>query len=97
MVTELHHSRVNYVRTVLYSRTEVNPNPVYFRFQNNPSGKILNTYVVSASVTNSSGPIKDLEEDLEVTLHHLMSNEVCGTLTALTKKYLRFETAVKVQ
>ncbi|XP_041707498.1 adhesion G-protein coupled receptor G4 isoform X1 [Coregonus clupeaformis] len=43
-------------------------------FMNNPSGKILNTYVVSASVTNASGPIKDLEEDVEVTLHHLMSN-----------------------
>ncbi|XP_029557377.1 adhesion G-protein coupled receptor G4 [Salmo trutta] len=43
-------------------------------FMNNPDGKILNTYVVSASVTNASGPIKDLEEDVEVTLHHVMSN-----------------------
>uniref|UniRef100_A0AAZ3R2U3 Adhesion G protein-coupled receptor G4b n=1 Tax=Oncorhynchus tshawytscha TaxID=74940 RepID=A0AAZ3R2U3_ONCTS len=42
--------------------------------ENNPDGKILNTYVVSASVTNASGPIKDLEEDVEVTLHHLTSN-----------------------
>ncbi|KAJ7996359.1 hypothetical protein DPEC_G00236280 [Dallia pectoralis] len=36
--------------------------------------KILNTFVVSASVTNATGPIKDLEKSVEVTLHHLQSN-----------------------
>ncbi|KAL0993915.1 hypothetical protein UPYG_G00115510 [Umbra pygmaea] len=43
-------------------------------FMNNPNGTVLNTYVVSASVTNASGPIKDLEKDVEVTLYHRLSN-----------------------
>uniref|UniRef100_A0A3Q0QRS9 Adhesion G protein-coupled receptor G4b n=1 Tax=Amphilophus citrinellus TaxID=61819 RepID=A0A3Q0QRS9_AMPCI len=37
-------------------------------------GQTLNTFVVSASVTNASCPIKDLAEDVEVTLHHLIPN-----------------------
>lgn len=36
----------------------------------------LNTFVVAASVTNASCPIKDLEEDIEVTLQHLIPNTV---------------------
>ncbi|CAB1333139.1 unnamed protein product [Coregonus sp. 'balchen'] len=47
----------------LFMVTELHHSRVYY---NNPSGKILNTYVVSASVTNASGPIKDLEEDKEM-------------------------------
>ncbi|KAM6911555.1 adhesion G-protein coupled receptor G2-like [Lycodopsis pacificus] len=34
----------------------------------------LNTFVVSASVTNASSPIKDLDEDVTVTLRHLVPN-----------------------
>uniref|UniRef100_A0A3Q3E7V8 Adhesion G protein-coupled receptor G4b n=1 Tax=Labrus bergylta TaxID=56723 RepID=A0A3Q3E7V8_9LABR len=34
----------------------------------------LNTFVVSASVTNASSPIKDLADDVEVTLQHLIPN-----------------------
>lgn len=37
---------------------------------------MLNTFVVSASVTNASSPIKDLVEDVKVTLQHLIPNKV---------------------
>ncbi|XP_072231659.1 adhesion G-protein coupled receptor G2-like [Leuresthes tenuis] len=40
-------------------------------FQGSPDQLILNTFVVSASVSNASCPIKDLEEDVEVMLRHL--------------------------
>ncbi|KAK5858800.1 hypothetical protein PBY51_002915 [Eleginops maclovinus] len=43
-------------------------------FKNSQSGHALNTFVVSASVTNASSPIKDLDEDVKVTLHHLIPN-----------------------
>ncbi|KAK7926346.1 hypothetical protein WMY93_008656 [Mugilogobius chulae] len=39
-----------------------------------PEGLVLNTFVVSASVTNVSSPIKDLEEDVHITLNHLKPN-----------------------
>ncbi|XP_072301702.1 adhesion G-protein coupled receptor G4 [Eucyclogobius newberryi] len=35
---------------------------------------VLNTFVVSATVTNASAPIKDLEEDVHITLQHLKHN-----------------------
>ncbi|XP_055082757.1 adhesion G-protein coupled receptor G2 [Periophthalmus magnuspinnatus] len=35
---------------------------------------ILNTFVVSASVTNASSPITHLKEDVQITLHHLTPN-----------------------
>ncbi|KAM8898096.1 adhesion G-protein coupled receptor G6 [Spinachia spinachia] len=41
-------------------------------FKDSQKGRSLNTFVVSASVTNASGPIKDLEEDVRVTLRHLV-------------------------
>ncbi|XP_044077831.1 adhesion G-protein coupled receptor G4 isoform X2 [Siniperca chuatsi] len=43
-------------------------------FKSSQKGQALNTFVVSASVTNASSPIKDLEEDVKVTLHHLIPN-----------------------
>ncbi|XP_074468028.1 adhesion G-protein coupled receptor G4 isoform X2 [Sebastes fasciatus] len=43
-------------------------------FKSSQKGQTLNTFVVSASVTNASSPIKDLEEDVKVTLHHLVPN-----------------------
>ncbi|XP_070700181.1 adhesion G-protein coupled receptor G4-like [Pempheris klunzingeri] len=43
-------------------------------FMSSQKGRTLNTFVVSASVTNASSPIKDLEEDVKVTLHHLVPN-----------------------
>uniref|UniRef100_A0A3B4WYT0 Adhesion G protein-coupled receptor G4b n=1 Tax=Seriola lalandi dorsalis TaxID=1841481 RepID=A0A3B4WYT0_SERLL len=43
-------------------------------FKNSQKGQTLNTFVVSASVTNASSPIKDLDEDVKVTLHHLIPN-----------------------
>ncbi|XP_034406091.1 adhesion G-protein coupled receptor G4 [Cyclopterus lumpus] len=45
-------------------------------FQNSQKGQSLNTFVVSASVTNASSPIKDLDEDVKVTLHHLTPNRL---------------------
>ncbi|KAM7374579.1 hypothetical protein PAMP_007226 [Pampus punctatissimus] len=43
-------------------------------FKSSEQGQILNTFVVSASVTNASSPIKDLDEHIKVTLHHLIPN-----------------------
>ncbi|XP_028322799.1 adhesion G-protein coupled receptor G4-like isoform X2 [Gouania willdenowi] len=43
-------------------------------FGKNPNGWILNTFVVSASVTNASAPVKDLSEKVKVTLRHLKPN-----------------------
>ncbi len=44
--------------------------------QNDPDGKRLNTYVVSASVTNATGRIENLKEYVSVTLHHLTTKKV---------------------
>lgn len=44
--------------------------------QNYPDGKRLNTYVVSASVTNATGRIENLKEYVSVTLHHLTTKKV---------------------
>ncbi|XP_034463373.1 adhesion G-protein coupled receptor G4 [Hippoglossus hippoglossus] len=41
-------------------------------FKSSEKGQTLNSFVVSASVTNTSSPIKDLDEDVRVTLHHLI-------------------------
>ncbi|XP_040006974.1 adhesion G-protein coupled receptor G4 [Xiphias gladius] len=43
-------------------------------FKSSEKGQTLNTFVVSASVTNASSQIKDLDEDVKVTLHHLIPN-----------------------
>ncbi|XP_047186405.1 adhesion G-protein coupled receptor G4 [Scophthalmus maximus] len=43
-------------------------------FKSSLTGQTLNSFVVSASVTNASSPIKDLDEDAKVTLHHLIPN-----------------------
>ncbi|XP_047463227.1 adhesion G-protein coupled receptor G4 [Mugil cephalus] len=58
-----------------------NPPRVQFQFYGIPLlfnsgeiGKTLNTFVVSACVTNASSPIKDLAEDVKVILHHLVPN-----------------------
>ncbi|KAK9968314.1 hypothetical protein ABG768_002645 [Culter alburnus] len=45
--------------------------PTLFQTNNNPDMKKLNTYVVSASVTNATGNIENLKEYVAVTLHHL--------------------------
>ncbi|XP_075957520.1 adhesion G-protein coupled receptor G2 [Anarhichas minor] len=45
-------------------------------FKSSQKEQSLNTFVVSASVTNASSPIKDLDEDVKVTLHHLLDKEV---------------------
>ncbi|KAM9788602.1 adhesion G-protein coupled receptor G4-like [Neosynchiropus ocellatus] len=44
-------------------------------FENNRKYQILNSYVVSASVTNATAPIKGLEEDIQITFRHLRSNQ----------------------
>ncbi|XP_047234267.1 adhesion G-protein coupled receptor G4 isoform X2 [Girardinichthys multiradiatus] len=43
-------------------------------FKSKQKKPVLNTFVVSASVTNASSPIKDLNEDVKVMLHHLQPN-----------------------
>ncbi|XP_040908013.1 adhesion G-protein coupled receptor G2-like [Toxotes jaculatrix] len=43
-------------------------------FKSSQKDQILNTFVVSASVTNASSPVKDLDEDVKVMLHHLIPN-----------------------
>nr|XP_020506767.1 adhesion G-protein coupled receptor G4-like isoform X1 [Labrus bergylta] len=43
-------------------------------FKTSEKDATLNTFVVSASVTNASSPIKDLADDVEVTLQHLIPN-----------------------
>ncbi|KAK9536428.1 hypothetical protein VZT92_006206 [Zoarces viviparus] len=43
-------------------------------FESSQKEQSLNTFVVSASVTNASSPIKDLDEDVKVTLRHLVPN-----------------------
>lgn len=48
----------------------------FYYFQSSENGQTLNTFVVSASVTNASAPIRDLEEDVTVTLHHIIPNKV---------------------
>ncbi|XP_050976413.1 adhesion G-protein coupled receptor G4 [Labeo rohita] len=45
--------------------------PTLFQIKNDPNGKKLNTFVVSVSVTNATGPIENLKEYVAVTLHHL--------------------------
>lgn len=45
-------------------------------FQSSQKEQILNTFVVSASVTNASSPIQDLAEDVIIMLHHLTPNTV---------------------
>ncbi|XP_065112378.1 uncharacterized protein adgrg4b [Paramisgurnus dabryanus] len=42
-----------------------------FKTKNDTKRKQLNTYVVSASVTNATGSIQNLKEYVAVTLHHL--------------------------
>ncbi|CAK6957240.1 adhesion G-protein coupled receptor G4 isoform X1 [Scomber scombrus] len=52
---------------------------IQFQFYGIPElfkGQILNTFVVSASVTNATFPIKDLKEDIKVALHHLTPNNL---------------------
>lgn len=39
----------------------------------------LNTFVVSASVTNASSPIKGLDEGVKIVLQHLAPNTVGPT------------------
>ncbi|KTG46792.1 hypothetical protein cypCar_00006904 [Cyprinus carpio] len=54
--------------------------PTLFQTKDDPDGKRLNTYVVSASVTNATGCIENLKEYVAVTLHHLTSkNDVSRT------------------
>ncbi|XP_058267044.1 adhesion G-protein coupled receptor G4 isoform X4 [Hemibagrus wyckioides] len=43
-------------------------------FQNCEKGKVLNTYVVAASVINAVQPISDLKVPVVVMLHHLNTN-----------------------
>lgn len=47
--------------------------PALFQTKDDPDGKKLNTFVVSASVTNATGPIENLKEYVAVTLHHLQT------------------------
>uniref|UniRef100_A0A3Q2PBW2 Adhesion G-protein coupled receptor G2-like n=1 Tax=Fundulus heteroclitus TaxID=8078 RepID=A0A3Q2PBW2_FUNHE len=47
-------------------------NPLLFKREHRKA--VLNTFVVSASVTNASSPIKDLREDVKIMLHHLQHN-----------------------
>ncbi|KAM6907206.1 adhesion G-protein coupled receptor G2 [Xenentodon cancila] len=68
-----------------------NPPRVQFQFYSIPllfnssqEGQMLNTFVVSASVTNASSPITDLAEDVKVTLQHLIPN-TCISLSSLLK------------
>ncbi|KAM4546237.1 adhesion G-protein coupled receptor G4 isoform 2-T2 [Fundulus diaphanus] len=49
-------------------------NPLLFKLQREQRKAVLNTFVVSASVTNASSPIKDLREDVKIMLHHLQHN-----------------------
>uniref|UniRef100_A0A3P8THV7 Adhesion G protein-coupled receptor G4b n=1 Tax=Amphiprion percula TaxID=161767 RepID=A0A3P8THV7_AMPPE len=49
-----------------------NPPRVQFQFYGIPM--LFKTFVVSASVTNASSPIKDLAEDVKVMLHHRIPN-----------------------
>ncbi|KAG7232349.1 hypothetical protein INR49_008955 [Caranx melampygus] len=63
------------------SSQDQNPPRVQFQFYGIPmlfkssqKGHTLNTFVVSASVTNATAPIKDLDEHVKVTLHHLIPN-----------------------
>ena len=51
-------------------------NVTIFSLQSSQEGQILNTFVVSASVTNATSPITNLAEDVKVTLIHLMPNTV---------------------
>ncbi|XP_032431599.1 adhesion G-protein coupled receptor G4 [Xiphophorus hellerii] len=46
-------------------------NPLLFKYQVNEKEPFLSTFVVSASVSNASSPIKDLHEEVKVMLHHL--------------------------
>ncbi|KAK7125793.1 hypothetical protein R3I93_021229 [Phoxinus phoxinus] len=46
-----------------------------FQTKNDPDRKKLNTYVVSASVTNATGPIENLKEYVAVTLRHLTTKK----------------------
>ncbi|KAG7220093.1 hypothetical protein INR49_008987 [Caranx melampygus] len=56
------------------SSQDQNPPRVQFQFYSSQKGHTLNTFVVSASVTNATAPIKDLDEHVKVTLHHLIPN-----------------------
>lgn len=47
-----------------------------FYIQSCDKEKTLNTFVVSASLTNASAPIQDLYEDIKVKLQHLTPNTV---------------------
>ncbi|XP_054907233.1 adhesion G-protein coupled receptor G4 [Poeciliopsis prolifica] len=49
-------------------------NPLLFKYQVNEKEPFLNTFVVSASVSNASSPIKDLHEEVQVMLLHLQSS-----------------------
>ncbi|XP_043106795.1 adhesion G-protein coupled receptor G4 isoform X2 [Puntigrus tetrazona] len=44
-----------------------------FQTKNDPDEKKLNTYVVSASVTNATGRIENLKEYVSITLHHIIT------------------------
>lgn len=54
--------------------------------QDDPDGKRLNTYVVSASVTNATGCIENLKEYVAVTLHHLTSKNVSTVVLSNAQK-----------
>ncbi|KAL6098854.1 adgrg4 [Pungitius sinensis] len=43
-------------------------------FKDSQNGRSLNTFVVSASVTNAIAPVKNMDEDVKVTLRHLVPN-----------------------
>ncbi|CAM4729996.1 unnamed protein product [Leuciscus chuanchicus] len=49
--------------------------PTLFRTKKDPDMKRLNTYVVSASVTNATGPIENLKEYVAITLRHLTTKK----------------------
>ncbi|XP_034034946.1 uncharacterized protein LOC117517922 [Thalassophryne amazonica] len=50
-------------------------------FKSNEKGQILNTFVVSASVSNATSPIKDLHEEVKVILYHLIPKTVSSDAT----------------
>ncbi len=54
--------------------------------QNDLDGKRLNSYVVSASVTNATGRIKNLKEYVSVTLYHLTTRKVSSVFLSNVQK-----------
>ncbi|XP_056911388.1 adhesion G-protein coupled receptor G4 isoform X2 [Takifugu flavidus] len=56
-------------------------------FRGSEEGRVLNTFVVAASVTNATTHIQNLKEDVKITLYHLTPNTLQNSVECVYWNY----------